>query len=416
MMPKARLTIFLTLIGLLLPAMSFAKPDHLVVGYVPSRRDAYASPEDFDFDAFTHLCRAFLREQDDGSLAPDAGYFDPNFESLARSHGVKLLMSVGGASPIPDHWLNLADNPAHMRTFLDSLDQLLKEHQYDGIDIDWEPAPKNDAEGKSYVALLKAIHERFPGKMLTLALGVTKKSLAHIPMDQVIANVDLLNAMTYSYATVGSGIATFNENLHADPAAKTRYSVDDGIANLIETYHVPPEKVLLGINFWPDRFRASHLGDTFPRGDRSYEDNIPFPEVMDLLSTGKYTPHRDDVADAPYILRNTGNCLITYDDPISVKAKCDLARQTKCAGVMIWHLGADLGSGETPLLNAIDESFGMKPTPISTSALEHEIARLSKKPAPGNLTLDALLKLDQKLRTDQAAADDAKWITGSKSK
>ena len=42
------------------------------------------------------------------------------------------------------------------------------------------------------------------------------------------------------------------------------YSADDGIRNLIGNHHLPPAKLLMGMTFWGYRFRADHLGGTFP--------------------------------------------------------------------------------------------------------------------------------------------------------
>jgi chitinase len=399
---------------LMLKSAAIARPDHIVLGYVPSRLDAISSPDDFNYDAFTHLARAFIREQDDGTLTVPKGYFNESFEKAARAHGVKLLMSIGGGSSEADHWPALAHDPRHVQTFFDGVAKLLAEHQYDGIDIDWEPPPKRDDDGRDYTAFLKSLRARFPNILITLAMNATKTATAHFAMEDVVASVDYINAMTYSYATPSSGLATFNENLHADPdGAHTRHSVDDGMANLLETRHVPPTKLLLGINFWACRFRVDQLGDKFPPREKGYADNLIYPEVLDLLSTGKYTAMHDDVADASYLVRKGGGCVITYDDPVSVRDKCLDVLKLKCAGVIIWNVGADLAGGETPLLSAIDESFGMPKLPLSRSALEREITRLSDRPVLTNETLESLLKLDAQLRSARGTIDDEKWMSAS---
>ena len=365
----------------------------------------------FDYDAFTHLARAFIRERDDGSLEIPPDYFNETFEKQARAHGVKILMSIGGGSVDADHWPALARDPQHVETFIDNVAKLLADHHYDGIDIDWEPAPKTDADGRDYGAFLKSLRARFPNIVITLAMTATRTGTQHIPMDDVVASVDFINAMTYSYATPSSGLGTFNENLHDDPqGAHTRHSVDDGTQNLLETRHVPPAKLLLGINFWACRYRVDHLGDKFPSHSKGYADNITYPQVLDLLSTGKYSALHDAVADASYLVRKSGGCLVTYDDPNSVRDKCEDALKLKCAGVIVWNTGADLGSGETPLLNEIAKSFGMPTLPISRPALEREMARLSEHPVPPNSSLDSLLKLEAQLRAARGMSDDEKWM------
>jgi chitinase len=389
----------------------FARPNHIVLGYVPARRDAISSPDDFNYEAFTHLARAFIREQDDGSLVVPADYFSESFDKAARSHGVKLLMSIGGGSSEADHWPAIARDPQHVQIFLANIGKLLADHHYDGIDIDWEPPPMTDADGTAYADFLKSIRRRFPKIILTLAMSPTKKATAHIPMDDVVASVDFINAMSYSYATPSSGLASFNGNLHPDPqAAHTRHSIDEDMANLIDAHHVPPSKLLLGINFWAGRYRVDQLGDKFTPHTKGLADNIDYPTVIDLLGTGRYNALRDPVADSPYLVSKKGGCVITYDDPTSMRDKCQAAIQLNCAGVIIWNVGADTGGGESPLLNAIDESFGMVRLPISKSALEREIVRLGKRPVPPDSSIESLLKIDSRLRADRGASEDQKWI------
>jgi chitinase len=414
-MKSFTLAYFLALLLPLVSSTAFARPDHVVLGYVPSRRDAIASPEDFDYDAVTHLARAFIREQDDGSLKVTSDFFSPAFEKAAHDHGVKILMSIGGGSSEAAHWQALANDPKHVQTFLDNVAALLKSHpQYDGIDIDWEPPPLTDSDGKAYADFLKSVHAKFPDKILTLALTATKNGLAHIPMDEVIPSIDFFNAMTYSYAVPSSGLATFNGNLHDDPqGAHTRHSVDEGMENLVQLHHVPPAKLLLGMTFWANRYRVDHLGEKYPSHSSGFADSIEYPRALDLLTTGEYTELHDATADGSYIVRTKGGCVITFDDPNSVHDKCEKVKQMKCAGVMIWDIGADAGGGEAPLLSAIDESFGMQPLSISRPALEREVVRLSQRPLQPNLDLQSLLKIDTELRAHRARQDDAQWAASA---
>jgi GH18 family chitinase len=236
-----------------------------------------------------------------------------------------------------------------------------------------------------------------------------------MPMDDVIANIDYLNVMCYTFTTVNTGIAAFTENLHDNTTVPghTRASVDDAMRILLQEHHVPPAKILLGINFWATRFRVNQLGDKFPAHNREFVDNLSFPQIQDLLHTGKYTNETDPVAGSSYLVRNGGGSVIVYEDPSAVRAKCELAKQLNCAGVMIWHIGSDNGGGETPLLSAIDESFGMPKPTVSAPALQREIALLGKHPVPPGASLESLVKMDADLRAKRGAADDEKWAAGA---
>jgi chitinase len=389
-----------------------AKPDHLVIGYVPYWRDDVANPTDMNFGAFTHLIRAFLRPQPDGSLKIDSAYFNPSFESAARAHGVKLLMSVGGQASTPDVWLAIARDPQHVQKFLDTLAELYAAHQYDGVDIDWEPPPQNAADGQTYADLLHSIRSQFPNRLLTIAVEGSNYGVGHVPMQSVVADVDYINAMTYDFSGAWTGIASFGGNLHPDASgiARTRMSVDEELNNLINVHRVPAAKLVVGTRFWANRFRVDQLGDSFPAHAKGFADDLEYSRVTDLLASGRYDAFRDATADAAYLVRRDGGCVVTYDDPQAIHDKCETVKKLNCAGIMIWHASADLGGGETPLLSSVAESFGMAPLPLSRAALESEIVRLSHHPVSHSATLDELQKQDADLRSHRGDHDDGNWI------
>ena len=392
-------------------SVAATKPRPVVLAYIPAWRDAIADPATFDFGTITHVCRAFLRPRADGTLFQEPGFFNPTLETAARSHGVKLLMSIGGESHDPKRWLSMARSPEATKTFLNGLAELYSEHQYDGVDIDWEPPPATVADGKLYLSLLEAIRARFPQKLLTVALSPKEYAVHFLPLPEVLATIDYFNAMTYDYSGPWTGVATFSANLHPDAAgAHTSSSVDDAMHNLLEVHHVPPAKVVMGLTFWGYRFRVDHLGDPFPKRVANMADNIELARIADLLETGRYTAGRDDVADAAYVVRNGGGCVITYEDEKSIEDKCHAALRLGCAGVMMWHGGADAGSGTYPLMNAISRSFGLAPADISRAALLGEVARLSGRPVSDAMSTEELLRIDARLRKTRGETDDQHWM------
>src|ERR1700722_10176 len=162
-----------------LSAPAQARPDRIVLGYSAAWRDPQTPPECYNYDAITHIARAFLVPHPDGEIEVPAGYFNESMESLARKHGVKLLMSLGGEAPNADNWLSIARNPKYFQRFCDDLSNLLKQHGYDGIDIDWEPSALTTEDGSAYVSLLKGLRARFPDRILTTALGATEYWIGH---------------------------------------------------------------------------------------------------------------------------------------------------------------------------------------------------------------------------------------------
>ena len=124
---------------LMLSGLAWAKPNGVVIGYSAMWFDGIYPIDSYNFDAFTHIARSFLIPQADGSLPVPGGYFDPELEKLAHAHGVKLLVSIGGQAENANHWLGMARNPDSEKKFFDTLEKLVTDNHYDGVDIDWEP-------------------------------------------------------------------------------------------------------------------------------------------------------------------------------------------------------------------------------------------------------------------------------------
>ena len=202
-----------------------------MVGYSATWRDPDSPPECYNFDAVTYLARAFLVPHPDGTVETPDGYFNKTMESLAREHGVKLLMSLGGEASNADNWLSIARNPKYFQNFCDNLDKLLADHGYDGIDIDWEPSATTTEDGVAYTSFLKSLRDRFPSRIITTALGASEYWIGHFSWKDVADNVDYVNVMTYDYSGGWGGRADYCSNLFPAGAyaPKPTLSVAEGM-------------------------------------------------------------------------------------------------------------------------------------------------------------------------------------------
>jgi chitinase len=353
-----------------------ARPDRVVLGYSATWRDADSPPETYNYDAMTYLARAFLTPHPDGTIEVPDGYFSPTMAALAHQHGVKLLMSLGGEASNADNWLSIARHPTYLGRFCDNLEKLLADQHYDGIDIDWEPSATTTEDGLAYVALLKALRARFPNRIITTALGASEYWIGHFSWKDVTDAVDYVNVMTYDYSGGWGGQAAYASNLFPPGAypPQPTFSVAEGMKNLIENHHAPPSKLLMGMTFWPSRFHVDHLGDRFPINGPGYSTNITYADTMCLARTGKYKEFWDDKAAMPYLQRIGGGSVVCYENPRSIRRKCDYAAQLGCAGIMIWHAGADVYGDRAPLMDAVAESCGAAKQIFPRQIVEQQIA------------------------------------------
>lgn len=359
-----------------------AHPNQIVLGYSATWYDAQCPPEDYNYGALTHLARSFLTPRPDGSISVPDGFFNASMESMARRNGVKLLMSLGGEAPDADNWLSIARHPEYLRRFFTELDKLLEDHGYDGVDIDWEPSALTDEDGEAFTSFIKALRARFPHIFLTTALGASNYWVGHFrSWPDIYNNVDYINVMVYGYSGAWGGKAAYDTNLYpagaypSDPGS----SVDGGMRNLRDHHQVPPSKLLVGLSFWGDQFHVNHIGGAFPKNQAGQGDAIAYPDVERILLTGAYEDHWDGKALVPYVEKKDGARVVCYENTQSIHDKCEYAKKAGFAGVMIWHLGADLWGKGAPLMDSVASACRAAPQTFSRLEFEQQVDNLSKQ-------------------------------------
>ena len=411
----------------ILAAKAGAESRPVLLGYSAAWRDAACPPADYDYTNLTAIARAFVRPTADGSVEVPDGYFNADLEKHAREHHVKLLLSLGGGGASGADWLSMATDAKHREHFLGELAKLMAEHQYDGVDLDWEPPDPSKADGDAYRVFIVALRAKFPHALLTTALPADAYQTRFTPWAEVTKNLDYVNVMAYDFSGPWSGVAGHATNLFpaGDYKPAAGHSVAEGLKHLIDDAHVPPAKLLVGLNLWGYRFRADHLGDAFPRNAPDVSDALTFQQTQALFRTGHYQSHWDAGANMPYLERNGGGSVICYDDAESVRRKCEYAKGLGCAGVMVWNLGSDATATQTPLIDAAVQTFGLTARPLSRATLQAQIADAAEEIRRGpagsapaaavpadlaKLPVDQLVALNARLQEQAATANDARWM------
>jgi chitinase len=368
-----------------------ASPRGLVLGYSATWFDPTYPPSAYDYGSLTHIARSFLVPRADGSISVPGEFFREDLERLAHAKGVKLLASIGGASDKADHWLTMARTPAARDRFFAELSPLIEKNHYDGIDIDWEPSAQTDPDQQTFTEFMHALRARFPKWTIATALSAHPWSAKHISWEQIAADVDYINIMAYDYAGAWTGFSAHPANLHKSSV----YTDKDGrdvaadLEALITERKVPAKKVLFGLPFYGVQFSTNKLGDKFRPDEEIRGSQMNYGDVEPLVASKRYKKLWDDGAHAAYLERVSGNRTITYDDPRVIADKCAFAQEHKLAGVMIWHLGADLVHGVPALQAVIADKYGLVPQEPNAAFLSQYLA--TRKKVAGELR-DQLIK------------------------
>ncbi len=130
------------LIFMALPAsLAWARPPVQVYGYLQNWTGIDATK--LDWDGLTTVMDAFAVPQPNSQLqvTPNTGLI-----SAAHAHGARVYLSIGGQFGGSNFSSDTASGPA-IAGFVASITNSVQAWGYDGVDIDWEPAPWGPGEG-----------------------------------------------------------------------------------------------------------------------------------------------------------------------------------------------------------------------------------------------------------------------------
>jgi chitinase len=340
--------------------LSFARvpPKKAIVAYV-FVKDAVLGPNDVAAGSLTRVNYAFANIEN-GKIVEGFAHDRENFQVLHNLKQVnpqlEIVVSVGGwtwSGAFSDMVLTAASR----KTFIDSAVQFVRDHQLDGLDVDWE-YPGSIGNGnvfrpqdkQNYTLFLKELRSRFDieGKRLgrhlvtSIAVGASAEFIANTEMSQVQRYVDSVNA---------------------DP----KHVSADASVKLFEQAGVPAHKLILGVPFYGRAW--ADVGDTnhglYQPGKKATVWATYHDIAGTFLSTG-FVRYWDSVASAPYLYNPATRMFVSYDDPESIAAKCQYVLKQDLGGIMFWDYLSD--TADHALLNSINRGLASGPGSQTASA------------------------------------------------
>jgi len=344
-----------------------AYSEPVIAGYYPSWIKTEFPAQNIAVDNLTHVLHAFVKPNTNGSLNYDSDFLYPLLNTRVHSAGKKILVALGGwggSAGFP----SMAANKQSRDNFVSIITAFCINNNYNGIDIDWEH-PANAVDRENLVSLVKELRKAFDesGKELLITMAVTAGSWngQWIDYNSLIEFIDWFGCMTYDFHGSWTDHAGHNSPLYSPPSDHCG-SVDAGFKYLNLTRKVPKEKILIGIPFYGKEFNASQLYGPSTGGEKTFRYN----EIIPLINNG-WTYYWDNISMVPYLINTGQTKLITFDDTLSVRLKCDYAREKGLAGVMIWALGYDVVGNRQLLLDTIGQfSLGICDSPPNVSSYE----------------------------------------------
>lgn len=367
-----------------------------IIGYYPNwryyGRNGLSRPQKVDFSKYTIINYSFFKPTAEGTIISSDTWSDqklleesPTIIDLAHVAGTKVMVSIGGWT-FSNHFPDIAADSAKTRRFAEECVRLLKQYRFDGIDIDWEfPGYEGHnggpADKENFTKLMAAIREAIDAYgeeidypfLLTAAFGTYDDATNTIEWDTISQLLDYINMMTYDFNGPWSEDANHNSPLYP-PKSGLEGSVDWVTKKMLDRYHVPKEKLNVGMAFYGRSFLFPDKNAELYAKNSKMADTITWPEYegapqyfMILDDMKQFNAYWDSTAQVPYLIKKDGTSVVSYDDEKSIRMKAEYIMDNDLAGVIIWEITGDFiesspGSGKigsTPLADQIVEAFGL---------------------------------------------------------
>lgn len=356
-------------------------------------------------DKLTHINYAFAGVSEEGTCVLGDPYADTDkfydgdswepgakrgsfhqLELLKAAHpNLRALISVGGWT-WSGRFSDVALTTASRAKFASSCVAFMKEHGFDGIDIDWEypvggglPENKNRPEDKqNYSLLLQELRAELDAAgaaddrpyLLTIAAPAGPDVYVNLELETVGKTVDWINLMAYDFHGTWEPITNLNAPLYAssadptpDPVIQKQFNTDSAVQGYLDG-GVAPTKLVLGVPSYGrgymgvpasnDGLYQAHAGapqGTWEAGQFDYHD-------LKANYVPKLKRYWHDEAMVPWLYDAAQGLMITYDDPESIAKKSAYARDKGLGGVMLWELSGD--DAESSLVTAASSALHAK--------------------------------------------------------
>jgi chitinase len=329
------------------------------------------TPRDIDAAKLTHIIYAFAKIDKGEVMLGDAAVDLRNFAELRalkqQNRQLKLLIAVGGWTG-SKQFSDTAATEQNRNRFAESAVAFLREHGFDGIDIDWEyPVEggsdeniRSNADRENFTLLLRALRAALiaagdaDGKhyLLTVAAGASEEYIANTELDQIARTVDWIGVMSYDFAGAWSKTSGHNAPLFADPADPSpdgaRNTVAAAVLRLVQA-GVSPRKLLLGLPLYGRTWRGCAA-----RNDGAYqecsgpakgtwEDGVlDYQDIAaNYLKGEAFVRHFNRAAKVPFLFDARSGQFISYDDAESLRYKVGFLKKRGLGGAMFWEITAD---------------------------------------------------------------------------
>ncbi|KAL1589378.1 hypothetical protein WHR41_02173 [Cladosporium halotolerans] len=352
--------------------------ENRVIGYYESwsaRKECHkVAPTNLPLDALTHVNFAFAYIDPTSyeivtmDSSTPSSLFQDTVDIKIIKPDIEVWLSIGGWTFSDNDTItqpifgNIASTASRRKRFAENLVAFLRDHGFDGVDIDWEYPGAPDRGGRpedtdNFVKLIQAIRKAFDKSGSRLGLTFTAPSsywyLRWFDLASLVAHVDWINLMTYDL----HGIWDSDNSIGSQVQAHTNLTEIKSAVELFWRAKIPPSKLVLGFGFYGRSFTLSNPSCTEPGcpfsgaldpGPCTDEGGIlGFYEIEEILKQAKGQGKSGgidiihDKASAVKYFVFDHDQWVSYDDKDTFKQKVEWANDIGFGGAMIWASDLD---------------------------------------------------------------------------
>lgn len=335
---------------------NFVYSQNKVVGYYPDWLEPTLPPQNIKFENLTHIIHAFAWPESNGNISMYSGMLNPNLNNAVHNAGKKILLAFGGWGQSAGFAPMTADSLLRVN-FINNLIELISQNNYDGIDLDWE-FPENITQGRNLTKLVRELRERFnvenPDWLITMAISAGSWNGQYFEYSLLSNYLDWFSMMGYDFHGSWTTHAGHNAPLYQPPSNCFDGSSHNGINYLTINRQIPKEKLLLGLPFYGKEFTAAGIYQT-----QSGVTDLTYTSIVPRINNSSWEYYWDDVSKVPYLQNTAHTKVVTFEDTVSIRVKCEYALDHQLSGIMIWALGQDIVGSSQPLLEVIGREMGL---------------------------------------------------------
>lgn len=298
---------------------------------------------------------AFALIKNDEVVVDNLLYIDKIKELKRYNDNLKIVLSIGGWGA--DGFSQVARYRKTRKHFANSVKEIIIEHGFDGVDIDWEFPGSSDAgivagedDKRNFTLLIEEIkkvlckmeEESYKRYILSIAVGGFQKAADNLEICKLNGLIDYCNIMTYDFA---GGKRLLNHMHHTNLCSISkldRVSVHEAVKIYI-TGGMDKEKILIGAGFYGRGISNVNMRKGQLEAKKGKEPkgiSLTYTEIDKILmGKNSYKRYWDKCSKAPWLY--DGDTYISYDDEKSIGYKCAYIKKCRLAGLMFWEYNQD---------------------------------------------------------------------------